>query len=181
MAVIGCLSFGCFSTGAEAETTLPALVRLHVLANSESLADQQVKLTVRDELLTYLTPLLQGAASQEQALQIIKAHLGELRRLANQSLLQQGENYTAQVQCGWFNFPDKHYGAFTLPAGRYQALNVTLGAGEGRNWWCVVFPPMCLTAGVCQPSDQANEQTFVLQSGILELGKRLWAWLSSLV
>ncbi|MGI6357612.1 MAG: stage II sporulation protein R [Bacillota bacterium] len=142
----------------------PPLIRLHVSANGESLREQQVKMQVRDDLLAYLNPLLAGVADPEEAVSRLRAHLGQLSQIARQTLEDQGEDYQASLQLGEFNFPAKHYGTFTLPAGRYQALNVTLGTGEGRNWWCVVFPPMCLTSGVCQPLGQTEPQTLVLRS-----------------
>ncbi len=152
----------------------PPLIRLHVAANGESLREQQVKMQVRDELLAYLNPLLAGITDPESAIGTLKVHLGQLSEVANQSLQDQGEDYRASLQLGEFNFPPKHYGTFTLPAGRYQALNVTLGSGEGRNWWCVVFPPMCLTSGVCQPLlEQAVPKTLVLRSFV-------WDWWQSI-
>lgn len=172
-----CCLLPVFSGAQAAPDILSSLIRLHVLANSESLEDQQVKIIVRDELLAFLAPLLQGTSTQEEATTIIKAHLGGLARVAERSLQQQGKSYTANLQFGVFNFPDKHYGTFTLPAGRYQALNVTIGSGAGRNWWCVVFPPMCLTAGVCQPSEQTQATTYVLRSRLLEWGSSLWSWI----
>jgi len=175
--VIYCL----VSPSAEArasEEALPTLVRLHVLANSESLRDQQVKVRVRDELLAYLEPLLNGVAGRDDAVSVIKANLAQLTAIAEASLRQQGETYDVSLQVGQFNFPAKHYGTFTLPAGRYQALNVTLGAGDGRNWWCVVFPPLCLTSEVCRPEQQAAANTFVIRSWLYEWWGGVRSWLA---
>ncbi len=165
-------------TEAKASEELPTLVRLHVLANSESLRDQQAKIRVRDELLAYLEPLLRGVAERDDAVTIIKANLTQLTAIAETSLEQQGETYGASLQIGQFNFPAKHYGTFTLPAGRYQALNVTLGAGEGRNWWCVVFPPLCLTSEVCRPEQQTAANTFVIRSWLFEWWGGVRSWLA---
>lgn len=175
------LMFCLFAVGSGAQAsdeTLPMLVRLHVSANSESLHDQQVKMRVRDELLAYLEPQLVGVAGREEAIATIKTQLGQLTAIAANCLQQQGEEYGASLQVGEFNFPAKHYGPFTLPAGRYQALNVTLGTGSGRNWWCVVFPPLCLTTEVCHPDQQVTANTFVLRSWLFEWWGGFRSWLA---
>ncbi len=155
---------------------LPKLIRLHVLANSESLEDQRVKLAVRDELLAVLNPLLVTAASMAEAEEIIKANLVLLSQTVEQALVQAEVDYEARLQLGLFNFPDKYYGTYSLPAGRYMALNVTLGTGAGRNWWCVVFPAMCYTAEVCQQIEVDEPQVYYLRSKAVELISKVVAW-----
>ncbi|NLY53855.1 MAG: stage II sporulation protein R [Firmicutes bacterium] len=152
------------------------LIRLHVLANSESLQDQRIKLAVRDELLSVLQPLLATAASLAEAEQLIKANLNQLKQAAATVVAQLGADYEADFQLGLFNFPDKYYGKYTLPAGRYTALNVTLGTGEGRNWWCVIFPAMCFTAGVCQQVEVAEDQVYHLRSKLVEWVGKFLTW-----
>ncbi|HBK86505.1 MAG TPA: hypothetical protein DDZ53_10790 [Firmicutes bacterium] len=155
---------------------LPKLIRLHVLANGESLEDQRVKLVVRDELLAVLNPLLATAASMEEAEEIIKANLVLLSQTAEQALVQAKVDYQARLQLGLFNFPDKYYGTYSLPAGRYMALNVTLGTGAGRNWWCVIFPAMCYTAEVCQQTEADEPQVYHLRSKVVEMISKVVAW-----
>lgn len=167
---------------ARAETTqVPQLIRLHVMANSESLADQRMKLTVRDELLAVMNSLLATVGSMAEAEEVIKANLGMLAETVEAALEQADVDYTAQLQFGLFSFPAKYYGMTTLPAGRYTSLNVTLGEGAGRNWWCIVFPAMCFTAGVCeQVAEPETAQTLQLRSKIVELVGRFFAWCGSL-
>ncbi len=152
---------------------VPQLIRLHILANSESLVDQRVKLTVRDELLAVLNSLLIRVGSMAEAEELIRANLSLLTQTVNEALKNAGVDYDAHLQFGLFNFPAKYYGVRTLPAGRYTALNVTLGAGEGRNWWCIVFPAMCFTAGVCEEVKEPEERP------ALELRCKLVEWIAS--
>lgn len=176
------VSSAAWITPASAETTqVPQLIRLHVIANSESLADQRIKLAVRDELLVVMNFLLATVSSMAEAEAIIKANLVLLSQTVEQALAQADVAYAAQLQYGLFNFPAKYYGVTTLPAGRYTSLNVTLGAGSGRNWWCIVFPAMCFTAGVCEQKAEPDEQqTYQLRSKIVELVERFFAWCGSL-
>lgn len=159
----------------------PDLIRLHVSANSESLDDMQIKLIVRDQLLAQMERLLLGVADRAAAAEILRSNLSALLATANAALEQAGADYSAKVQFGTFNFPDKHYGTFTLPAGRYQALNVTLGEGAGRNWWCVVFPQICLTNLVCSEPAEAATQTIVLRCKVAELWEALVVWVKKLL
>lgn len=118
------------------------VVRLHVIASSNTAEDQRVKLEVRDALLAYLSPRLEAASGAEDAAAVIAAASGELQRVAE---TVSGES--ARVELGREMYPTREYETFSLPAGVYTSLRVTLGAGSGRNWWCVVYPPLC-TAGV---------------------------------
>ena len=109
------------------------LVRLHVIANSDSDADQAEKLQVRDRVLALLAPLLADCRSRDDAVNIILEHQAELEAFGDVAL---GTEY----------YPTRDYGGFSLPAGEYVSLRIILGAGAGRNWWCVVFPPLCTEA-----------------------------------
>ena len=118
------------------------MVRLHVVANSDSEADQAAKLLVRDAVLAQAEPWLAEAATQEEAMELRAAHLPELAP-AGAAAVGDGMEVTAALEEDvWF--PTKEYEDFALPAGKYTALRITLGEGEGHNWWCVVFPPLCL-------------------------------------
>lgn len=161
--------------GNSAGDPLPALVRLHVLANSESLADQRLKLSVRDELLAKINTLLSAAASLAEAEYIIKENIVLLESICHEVLAEAGVDYRARLQLGVFAFPDKYYRSLHLPAGRYRALNVTLGTGSGRNWWCVVFPSLCFTAEVCSVDGELQEEPKV-RSKLLEWMDNLRAW-----
>lgn len=120
------------------------VVRLHVLANSDSEKDQQLKLQVRDAVLSAADGLMNDVTDKELALETAKAHLPELQNAAQQCVYQQGYTYPVHVSLCEMYFTTRTYETGTLPAGWYHALRVTVGEGNGRNWWCVVFPPLCL-------------------------------------
>ena len=120
------------------------VLRLHVVANSDSWQDQELKLLVRDAVLARADQILDGASDRESAEQALTPHLDELVRSARKVLEAEGcgDAVTVALADQWF--PTKEYDGFSLPAGQYRALKVTIGEGRGRNWWCVVFPPLCL-------------------------------------
>lgn len=122
------------------------VVRLHVVANSNGAEDQAVKLLVRDAVLEEAARWYQGAGSMEEASSQLCTHLQFIAGAARQVLGEQGVGYSATAQMTEMYFPTRDYGDFRLPAGRYRTLRVTLGEGAGKNWWCVVFPSLCLPA-----------------------------------
>ena len=122
------------------------VVRLHVVANSNGAEDQAVKLLVRDAVLEEAARWYQGAGSMEEASSRLCTHLQSIAGAARQVLREQGAGYSATAQMTEMYFPTRDYGDFRLPAGRYRTLRVTLGEGAGKNWWCVVFPSLCLPA-----------------------------------
>lgn len=122
------------------------VVRLHVVANSNGAEDQAVKLLVRDAVLEEAARWYQGAGSMEEASSQLCTHLQSIAGAARQVLGEQGMGYSAIAQMTEMYFPTRDYGDFRLPAGRYRTLRVTLGEGAGKNWWCVVFPSLCLPA-----------------------------------
>ena len=122
------------------------VVRLHVVANSNGAEDQAVKLLVRDAVLEEAARWYQGAGSMEEASPQLCTHLQSIAGAARQVLGEQGVGYSATAQMTEMYFPTRDYGDFRLPAGRYRTLRVTLGEGAGKNWWCVVFPSLCLPA-----------------------------------
>ena len=146
-----CVSL-CVCTWAEGRQQVISggLVRLHVIAASDDDAEQALKLRVRDEVLAYLSPKLDNAPDADQAQQIIKSELPNIKKAAEKS----AEGREIQVCLSEEYYPTREYESFSLPAGRYQSLRVIIGEGEGHNWWCVVFPPLCLTAA---ESDSAVE------------------------
>ncbi|MGM9526790.1 MAG: stage II sporulation protein R [Oscillospiraceae bacterium] len=122
------------------------LVRLHVIAASDSDADQALKLRIRDRALMHLTPLLDRAQSVDDARAVIESELPHLEKLANDEIAAAGFDYSAAAALSPERYPTREYMGFALPAGSYLSLRITLGGGEGQNWWCVVFPPLCMTA-----------------------------------
>ncbi len=119
------------------------LIRFHVIANSDSDRDQAMKRKVRDLVVARMTPEFKKAASLDEARRIASAHLDEIRDIARKEISNWGEDYPVKVQLGRFDFPVKTYGKLTLPAGNYEAVRVVIGKGQGANWWCVLFPPLC--------------------------------------
>ena len=122
------------------------VIRLHVLANSDSEEDQALKLKVRDRVLSYTDELLEKSKDRPEAEARLRGSLLELERIAGEEIASNGYAYPVSVELQETSFPTREYDGFTLPAGEYLALRVLIGAAEGRNWWCVVFPPLCTAA-----------------------------------
>lgn len=122
------------------------VLRLHILANSDSAEDQAVKLLVRDAVLEEAARWYGDARTMEEASARLCTHLESIAKTAQATLREQGMGYSATVQVTEMYFPTRDYESFRLPAGRYRTLRVTLGEGAGKNWWCVVFPSLCLPA-----------------------------------
>lgn len=143
------LAFGlALTAGVWASASESALaervLRLHVVANSDSDFDQARKLLVRDTVLAQAGPLLDGVEGRQEAEAALAPRLDELARAGEAALARTGTPDRVSVTLADQWFPTKEYDGFSLPAGRYRALKVTIGEGRGRNWWCVVFPPLCL-------------------------------------
>ena len=136
------------------------LVRLHVIAQSDSEADQLLKLRVRDKTLMWLSPLLDEAEDADDARRIITEQLPKLEEAARAEIAKSGLDYDAQAVIENESYPTREYSGFALPTGDYVSLKITLGEGEGKNWWCVVFPPLCMTAAMEQEAfSQLSEET----------------------
>lgn len=133
------------------------LVRLHVVANSDTQADQTVKLQVRDVLLDSLREDLELAVDASQAKAYLEEKLPKLELLANEVLDQAGFSERAHITLGMDAFPLREYDTFSLPSGLYQTLKVVIGEGNGHNWWCVVFPQLCLPATAAEFEETAVE------------------------
>lgn len=127
------------------------VVRLHILANSDSEEDQALKREVRDALLAYVEPILEGAADRREAEALLRGQLLELERIAGEEIRANGYAYAVDIRLEDTMFPTRQYEGFTLPAGKYLALRVLIGEAAGRNWWCVVFPPLCAAASAEVP------------------------------
>lgn len=161
MIVLVLLALFIFVSNMEFATQIDSdsLIRIHVLANSDSQADQALKLQVKDAVVTYLKPQLEQSCSIAESRQIIQRSLPQIEQIAQQTLQQQHSGYQVTLQYGRFDFPIKHYGSFSLPAGNYEALRILIGEGQGHNWWCVLFPPMCFTDNDASSSGKYTDQT----------------------
>lgn len=122
------------------------MIRLHVIANSDSDADQALKLEVRDRVLDFTTTVLQRSADMEDAQVRLREELTRIEDIAQREIAAQGYDYPVTAQLASTEFPLKEYDGFSLPAGEYMALRLVIGEGEGQNWWCVVYPPLCTAA-----------------------------------
>lgn len=139
-------------TSAVASNISSSVFRLHVIANSDSEEDQNLKYIVRDNVLKYMDTLLDSnTSSKEKTMQIISENLDGFKRVAQETVYEKGYDYEVNVEIGNFSFPTKNYGDISLPSGYYDALRISIGNAEGKNWWCVMFPPLCfvdVTSGV---------------------------------
>lgn len=160
------------------------LVRLHVLAQSDSPDDQAVKLEVRDAILVYLTPKIEDASSVTEADEIIRANLSAIESLSTKIAVAEGKPYTASASLQRESYARRDYDTFSLPSGDYLSLKISLGTAKGENWWCVVFPPLCLNSVESEeafeelPEDSAEiirtvDGEYSLRFRIIELFERL--------
>ena len=145
IAVVVCLASGAAAMQSQ-EQLSEKVVRLHVLANSDSEEDQALKLTVRDAVLEEAERLLKRTENRGEAEGLLRGQLLELEQLANETVRNAGYEYPVTVKLEEVEFPTRTYEGFSLPAGEYLALRVLIGEAAGRNWWCVVFPPLCTVA-----------------------------------
>ena len=134
------------------------VVRLHVLANSDTEEDQALKLMVRDGVLEAAAPLVGSCTTQAEAIEVLTAHLAELEAAALSVVQSEGYDYPVTVLLGEEDYPTRTYESCAFPAGTYVSLRVLIGEGEGQNWWCCLFPPLCLSAATAK-SD--NEDAFI--------------------
>lgn len=152
------LFLGLFPVHGEAEI-YDTVVRLHVLANSDSDEDQALKLRVRDAVLEITSPLLADCTSQEEARALIEAHTDDIRAAAEAVIAAEGRTDTVSILLGEEEYPERDYDSFCFPAGTYLSLRVCIGDAEGKNWWCCLFPPLCL--GTSTATTQAAEEEFI--------------------
>lgn len=119
------------------------VIRFHILANSDSSRDQDLKIKVRDSILSEFEDELSAAKTREQTIEIINKNIDNIELSAEKTLLKNGSAYPVKAKINKDYFPTKKYGDVTLPAGRYDALRLEIGEAKGHNWWCVMFPPLC--------------------------------------
>ncbi len=148
---------GCFAEKAQLRENI---VRLHVVANSDSAEDQAQKLRVRDSVTKYLQPILAEVSTAEEAEIVITEYLPQLKAIAEQLLLAEGSERKVQVSLQDEALGIRHYDTFSLPSGVYSSLRIVIGDGAGKNWWCVVFPSLCMPAAGERFEDVAADAGF---------------------
>ena len=141
-----------------------SLIRLHVVGNSNSEQDQYVKLQVKDAVVSYLQPLMENVSNKEQAQNFLRDNLATIEQVANVVLEELGEVSRAVVSLGEEAFDTRIYDTFSLPAGIYDSLRIRIGEAEGKNWWCVVFPSLCLPVTSDEFQDTAVSSGFSARS-----------------
>lgn len=141
--IFGIINYIYINTDRELADVSDKLVRLHVIANSDSVEDQDLKRKVRDQVIAQMSPKFEGLKDVNEVKQVIADNLSLIEEIAAQVVSENHRSYSAKAILGDYDFPTKVYGNLTLPAGNYQALRIVLGKGEGQNWWCVMFPPLC--------------------------------------
>lgn len=128
-----------------------SVFRLHVIANSDSDEDQNLKYIVRDKVLEYISSISNSSMTKDEVIALANENINEIQKIAENTIHENGYNYSVKLNIGNFSFPTKKYGDITFPAGFYDALKIEIGEAKGRNWWCVMFPPLCfvdVTSGI---------------------------------
>lgn len=138
------------------------VVRIHIRANSNSQADQQIKLKVRDEVITFVTPLIAGCKDSDEVKNVLASNTQSINQIADNVLIENGFEYIANSRVSCEYFPSRNYNGTIFEADYYDALIVNLGSGEGNNWWCVAYPPLCFVG-------EETGGNVVYKSKILEL------------
>lgn len=153
-----------------------ACLRLHVIANSNSQEDQALKLKVRDAVLESGTEIFGKSATKEDAEKIIEDNISALENAAEKTVAENGYDYNIKIEVGKSYFPTKTYDNFTLPAGQYDAVRVIIGSGSGKNWWCVMFPTLCLPCAKesVKPEDILNSDELKLVTSNPKYEIRFW-------
>ena len=150
-----------------------SVFRLHVIANSDTNEDQNLKYKVRDSLLQYMNEICKDCSSKEEAILLVENNKDNFRQIALDTIHKEGYSYDVNINVGNFEFPTKKYGDISLPAGYYDALRVEIGEAKGQNWWCVMFPPLCfvdISSGIVPEEskelieDNLTEEEFALVS-----------------
>ena len=136
-----------------------AVFRLHVIANSNQEDDQNLKYLVRDKVLEYINTISNNSSSKEDVIKLANDHINEIKQIAQNTVFENGYTYPVKVSIGNFAFPTKTYGDISFPAGFYDALKIEIGSAQGKNWWCVMFPPLCfvdVSSGIVPEESKEN-------------------------
>lgn len=162
------------------------ILRLHIIANSDSAEDQTLKLKIRDAILDETGDLFLGVSDLEKAEKQASEHIEDFTRIANRVIKEKGFDYSARVTIGDCFFETREYETFTLPAGNYRSLIIELGKAEGKNWWCVIFPSVCIPAATSgelrdstdpKSADVAeNSEQYIVKFKAVEIYEKIRKW-----
>ena len=155
-----CAALGCgilYTRQARLQQTISdKVLRFHVLANSDSEADQNLKLAVRDAVGSFMQEKLAAVENLEECELVVRQSLGEIEEAAAEIIAENGYDYDVTAELEHTSFPVKNYGSYTFPAGDYEALRIVIGEGNGHNWWCVLYPNMCFQGSVYEVVDESS-------------------------
>ncbi len=169
-------SFTAFAEDCDAKPD--EVLRLHIIANSDSEEDQSLKYDLRDHMLSDFSDIFSGCENLDEAKAAANENLEEMRQSAQEFIRRQGYDYTVKCELTDCYFTTRRYGNYTLPAGDYTAVRLIIGEGKGKNWWCVMFPPLCLpAAGEFFTDAQSRE---IENTAVIEPRFALFEWLQSL-
>lgn len=140
------IAFSLITFEGDCESVRESCFRLHIIANSNTDEDQSLKLLVRDSVLQNTKDIFNSAQNKDEAVLLCKENISEIEKISNSVIKENGYDYKIKIEVGKSFFPTRTYENYTLPAGKYDALRIIIGNGEGKNWWCVMFPSLCLPA-----------------------------------
>ena len=178
------------------ELTKEDFIRFHVVANSNSYGDQDLKLAVRDEVLMEVSPVLAEMNSAADSRAWLEDNREMIEEVAERAIRKEGYDYSVQTETGTRWIPEKSYGSLVFPAGNYEAFTIKIGAGAGENWWCVMFPPVCIIGEEPEETEKMMERfegtkyedlirnsaegsPYVLKFKSVEAGKKFLEWIKS--
>lgn len=159
VAVVAVTGYQKYQQHKMTEEIAEKIIRFHILANSDSDEDQQLKLKVRDAIGSFMQPKLSDVSDMEESRRIITENLPAIEEQAKQVIAEAGYTYTVSARLTNTDFPEKTYGPYTFQAGNYEALEVTIGNGEGHNWWCVMYPNLCFFNSTYEVVDEEAEKS----------------------
>jgi len=133
------------------------VVRLHILANSDKDSDQQLKLKVRDEIVKKTKILFANCKSIKEAEKVVNENINLLTETAEKTIAENGYSYPVTIVTGYEDYPIRYYSNFTFPSGKYYSLRIKIGKAEGKNWWCVLFPPLCVSSAVSSVDEDVKK------------------------
>ena len=165
------------------------VLRFHVLANSDSEADQNLKLAVRDAVGSFMQEKLTAVENLEECEMVVRQSLGEIEEAAAETIAENGYDYDVTAELEHTSFPVKNYGSYTFPAGDYEALRIVIGEGNGHNWWCGMYPNMCFSDSMYEVVDKeaggklrevltTEEYEKVLAEGDYQVRMKYFSWLN---